>query len=374
MTEEEFANMSDEEFAEYESSHQADPVEMESVDDSEEVEVEETEATEPEDNFEEEEFIEEEPEALEDTDPTEEVEEDGDTEEDTQETPEDETEEVVEENSLEDEESTYDYKTNYETLMAPLKANGQEIQIKSPEDARRLIQMGLNYDDKMVAIKPVRLAGKALERAGIIKDGVIDEDALNKMIDFNNGDIEVVKARLKELEIDPLDLDLDNVDYQAQDYVPDEHSIVLDDIQRELDTRGTTTQVVKALETMDEGSKDYFVQNPQDLLGLEQDIANGVFDEINSEVQYERRMGRLNGKTDMEAYIEFAQLRGQALEQQTQQQTEQPQKAVKKVNTKKRARAAGNRPAPSKPTEVVNPFELSDEEFEKQFGLAQAIR
>jgi hypothetical protein len=315
-------------------------------------------------------------ETMEDTDPTEPVEEEGDTEEDTQETLEADADEVEENTQDSNDLSDFDYKASFEALMAPIKANGQEVQIKTPEDARKLIQKGLNYDDKMVAIKPVRLAGKALERAGIIRDGVIDEEALNRMIDFNNGNIEVMKERLKELNIDPLELDLESTNYQAENHMVDEHSIVLDDIQRELDTRGSTEQVVGALSNMDEGSKAYFAENPHQLLGLEQDITNGVFDEIYSNVQYERRMGRLNGKTDIEAYIEFARARGQQLQQQQPQaKAQQPApKATKKVNTKKRAKAGGTKPSNSRPTDAVNPLDLSDEEFEKMFGSAQAVR
>jgi len=369
MTDAEFESMSDEEFAEYENTPEAvvsdEDIAAINTDESEEPEeiVEEVEETA---------VVEDEPEEdLEDTDPIEEVESEGDTEEDIPETPEDETETEVE-NTPESAESTPDYKTYYESIMAPIKANGQEVQIKSPEDARKMIQMGLNYDAKMVGIKPVRLAGKALERAGIIRDGIIDEDALNRMIDFNNGDIEVVKARLKELEIDPLDLDLDDTSYQAQNHMVSEHSIELDDIQRELDVRGSTDQVVGVLNNMDEGSKTFFAENPQNLLGLEQDITSGVFDEINGNVQYEKRMGRLNGMTDMEAYIHFAKVRGDNMrEQETSPQAKAP---VKTVNAKKRAKAAGSGSAPSKSTDVINPFDLSDDEFEKQFGMTQALR
>ena len=365
MTDEQFANMSDEEFAQYESEHQDDEVEMETADEDETPEVEPEEVIESEDT----EDVIEETEDLEDTDPAEEVEDESEPEEDTQEPLEDETE-PDEENTLDSETDTFDYKANFDALMAPLKANGQEIQVKSAEDARRLIQMGLNYDDKMVAIKPARLAGKALERAGIIKDGIVDEDALNRMIDFNNGNIEVMKARLKELEIDPLDLDLDDTDYQAQDHMVSEHSIEIDDIQNQLNTRGSTEQVVGALNQLDEGSRDFFSENPQQLLGLEQDVTSGVFNEIYGNVQYERRMGRLSGKTDMEAYIEFAQARGQAM----RDQEPEVQKPTKTVNAKKRAKAAGSKPAPAKTTEAVNPFDMTDDEFEKQFGGEQAIR
>ena len=369
MTDEEFANMSDADFAEYEAEHQDDEVEMETADEEDEApEVEANEGSmDPE--LEDDEVAIKEPEDLEDTDPIEEVENGSEPEEDTPEPLKDETE-SDEENTLTSETDTFDYKANFDALMAPLKANGQEVQVKSAEDARRLIQMGLNYDDKLVAIKPARLAGKALERAGIIKDGVVNEDALNRMIDFNNGNIEVMKARLKELKIDPLDLDLDDTDYQAQDHMVSEHSIEIDDIQNQLNTRGSTEQVVGALNQLDEGSRDFFSENPQQLLGLEQDVTSGVFDEIYGNVQYERRMGRLAGKTDMEAYIDFAQARGQAM----RDQEPEVQKPTKTVNAKKRAKAAGSKPAPAKTTEAVNPFDMTDDEFEKQFGGAQAIR
>lgn len=367
--------MNDEEFEEYANANpiadedivEGDPIEPEPEEVEEEQE--ELEVIEPEEVQDEEVAVEE------DTEAEVEVTEEEETEEDIPETLEAEAETGTEDTqeTVDEVVDEYDYKAGMSQIMAPIKANGQEIQIKSPEDARTLIQKGLNYDEKMVSIKPVRLAGKALERAGVIKDGVVDEVALNRMIDFNNGDVELIKERLKELKIDPLDLDLDEVDYQAQDYIPDEHSVVLDDIQRELDNRGTTGQVVDAINHMDSGSKDYFTQNPQQLLGLETDIANGVFDEINQNVQYERRMGRLAGKTDMEAYIEFAQARGQMMAQQEQQPTQAA--PVKKVDAKKRQKAGGSKPAAStKVSEAVNPFELSDEEFEKQFGSAQALR
>jgi len=373
MTEEELANMSDEEFAKYESSLEAMPVEEEA---SNEVVLDEPDVIDqPEEEEEESTPIEEvdnidTPEVnTEDTNSEDEVVPDGDTED----TP-DETNEATEEENTQTDSDLSEYKTYYELIMAPIKANGQEITIKSPEDARTLIQKGLNYDEKMVAIKPVRLAGKALEKAGIIRDGAIDEDALNRMIDFNNGNIEVMKARLKELNIDPLDLDLDSNNYEATDYVPDEHAIELDDIQKELDARGSTERVVAALNRMDNKSREFFNERPKDLLALEADISNGVFDEIYGNVQYERRMGRLEGVSDMDAYIHFAKIRGDQMRETQKVEETLPPSPKKVVNTEKRARAGGAKTTANTITAVVNPFDLSDEEFEKQFGTTIALR
>jgi len=371
MTEEELANMSDEEFAEYENSPEATPVEEELSDevtlDEPEV-IEDAEVDDESIEVDEEDSIDEPEASIEDTNSEDELVPDGDTED----TP-DETNETTEGENAQADSDSSEYKTYYELIMAPIKANGQEITIKSPEDARTLIQKGLNYDDKMVAIKPVRLAGKALEKAGIIRDGIIDENALNRMIDFNNGNIEVVKARLKELNIDPLDLDLDTNNYEATDYVPDEHTIELDDIQRELDSRGSTEQVVTALNRMDDESREFFNERPKDLLALEADISNGVFDEIYGNVQYERRMGRLDGVSDMDAYIHFAKSRGDQMREVQNSEAPSPT-PTKTVNAVKRAKAGGSRAAVNTATAVVNPFDLSDEEFEKQFGTTTALR
>ena len=52
------------------------------------------------------------------------------------------------------EESAVDYKTEYERLLAPFKANGRDISVKGVDDAITLMQMGANYNKKMAALKP----------------------------------------------------------------------------------------------------------------------------------------------------------------------------------------------------------------------------
>ena len=378
MTEEEIASMSDEEFREFENADavridaEIEAEEVSAQEESEEVDADSNDDTEETQSDSDEENQDDNTDNTENTEAKVESGSEDETNEDTQETSE-ESEDAKTGTAQDVEDDTDTFKSQYETLMAPIKANGSEVTIKSPEDARRLIQMGLNYEEKMIGIKPVRLAGKALENAGIIKDGVVDEVALNRMIDFNSGNIDVVKQRLKELKIDPLDLDLDESNYTAQNHMVDEKSLVLDDVQRELDVRGSTNVVIDAISAMDEGSRNYFSDNPKSLLGLEQDIASGAFAELNETVQYEKRMGRLGSKTDMEAYIELAQMRANQATQTLEPQLNTTQ-TTKTVNKEKRAKAGGSKPTGGKQKAVMNPFEMSDDEFEKEFGGQTALR
>jgi hypothetical protein len=269
------------------------------------------------------------------------------------------------------------YKTEFEELLAPIKANGSMIEIKSKDDARTLISKGLNYETKMAAIKPLRLAGKTLEKAGIIENGMLNEEALNRMIDFNNGNLDVVKQRLKELEIDPLDLELDEVDYRASNHVVSEQDMVIDDIQRELTERGTAGAVINALESMDAGSKQYFIQNPKDLLAIEQDIQSGAYEKINSVIQYEKSLGRMNNLSDIEAYIQIARSQ-KAPAQQAQAQSNPNNKVntsrANTVDKEKRSKAGGsNSSRGNNRAAIINPLDMSDEEFERELGSRQAL-
>ena len=48
----------------------------------------------------------------------------------------------------------FDYKSAFEKVTRPFKANGIDMQVKDPEDIIRLMKMGDNYQKKMGQLKP----------------------------------------------------------------------------------------------------------------------------------------------------------------------------------------------------------------------------
>ena len=268
------------------------------------------------------------------------------------------------------EEDGIDYKLAYEELMAPFKANGAEITVTGIEDQRRLMKMGANYEAKMNGIKPVRVLQKTLADAKIIDgDGNIDQNRLNHLLDLDRGDPEAIKALLKQAEVDPLDLDLDDVNYTPENHMADQGQMDFDEVVKDLESSpafGQTADVIT--NTWDKSSRDFFFENPNAMRDLNADIESGVFENINNIVQSEKVQGRLAGMSDIQAYISVVR----SIDAEGAGQNEAPASGS---GSRKSAASAAKRKAAgisksrgkSKPA-VINPLNMSDEEFEKLYG------
>lgn len=282
-----------------------------------------------------------------------------------EESPED-TEEVSEdtEDDSEDEddsEEELDYKASYKALMEPLKVSGKEVKIRSMKDLRSLASMGIDYSRKMHDVKPLRAIGETLTEAGLYKDGIVDEEKLTRLVDIQNGNKEAIAQLLVEHGIDPLDdLDVDNVNYQSRPMVSQD-SIALKEVEQELVSRGSVDSVIDRVSKMDKQSKQFFEKSPAALLNLEQDIKNGVYDEVMSTIQYERTLGRLNGVSDIDAYIQL--VTSDSSETPAPKEVEKPAKPS--VQKRKAAGITKRKPVKSNNKPKYDFVNMSDEEFEK---------
>lgn len=100
-------------------------------------------------------------------------------------------------------EEAVDYKAKYDALMSSFKANGVEMTPKSEEDARRLMQMGANYNKKMAGMKPAMKILKTLENNNLLSEGELDF-----LIDLKNGNQDAIAKLISQHKIDPLEVDL----------------------------------------------------------------------------------------------------------------------------------------------------------------------
>ncbi len=245
--------------------------------------------------------------------------------------------------------------------MKPVKVSGKDVQVKNVEDARNLIKMGIDYSRKMRDIKPLRSVGETLTQAGIMVDGVVNEAALTRLIDINNGDKNAIAQIMSEKSIDPLDMDTEDVVYEPQTQMVSDGSIELRDIEQELSRRGSVDNVISELDKLDSRSKQFFQETPSALLKLESDMQNGAYEKIMGTVQYEKSLGRMTDMSDMDAYIQLAQ--------GTNQQAPEAQEPVEvkpKVDNAKRKAAGSSKTTPvKKKKQTYDYVNMSDEEFEK---------
>ena len=249
--------------------------------------------------------------------------------------------------------------------MKPIKVSGEEVTVKSIDDARNLISMGIDYSRKMRDIKPLRAIGATLTEAGIMKDGQVDEEVLMRLVDINRGDKDALAQLMAEKEIDPLDMATEDIKYTPTATMATQSSVEIADVEKELSSRGNVDRVVNELDKMDNKSKQFFNETPANLLMLDDDINSGAYEKIMSTVRYEKTLGRLQGMSDMEAYIQLAQAEGN--EGVKTLQTPQAPAAKPKPSVKKRKAAAISKRAPAKKTvQKTYDYEgMSDEDFEK---------
>lgn len=270
------------------------------------------------------------------------------------------------ESKEEPEEAPMDFKQAYEEVFKPFKANGKEIQVSSIEDVRQLMQMGANYNKKMAGLKPHLKIVKMLE-----KNNLLDEDKLNYLIDLSNKNPDAVKKLLKDSEIDPLDVNLDEEsNYKPNSYNVSDKEVELDSVLNDIqDTESFQTTIDILGNKWDQQSKQVIVDNPQLVKIINDHVSNGIYEKISRVVENERLMGRLNGLSDIEAYKQV----GDALNAQgyfnnlgNSQTTNAPANNNRdpKLTDRKKA-ASPTKGKPSKPKNDFNPLAMSDEEFEK---------
>ncbi len=359
ITDEQLQTMSDEEFEEAQALQDntdvaiEEPVEDTKVEepvsegsDEEEIEDEETEEV-----TEDDEVVETEDDSLADTETLSEVDdEESHADEDT------ENVEVVTDKDTKD----FNYEASFNELMKPLNVSGKEVQIKSQDDMRNLASMGIDYSRKMRDIKPLRAIGETLAQAGLMVDGQVNEAALTRLIDISKGNKEAMAQLMSEQDIDPLDMETENVQYTPTTEMVSDSVVALQDVEKELVNRGSVDSVVQELGKLDARSKQFFNESPANLLKLDNDIKSGAYGKIMGAVQYEKSLGRMGDMSDMEAYIQLASAEAPV-------QEEAPKPTPNKPSREKRKAAGISKRAPAKKTKQTeyDYVNMSDEEFEK---------
>ena len=286
------------------------------------------------------------------------------------------TEAEKQEEKAEKETQAVDYEAEYKRLLAPFKANGREIQVKSVDDAVALMQMGANYNKRMAALKPNLKMLKLLEN-----NGLLNEEKLSYLIDLEKKNPAAINKLVKDSGLDPMDLDAEKAgEYKPKIHSVDDREIDLDTVLDEIQDSPAYTQTLEIVsKKWDGASKQTIASTPQLLKVINDHVANGIYDLINQEVERERMFGRLNGLSDIEAYRRVGDainarggfnhlVSNQAKPNQEPVVVQPKPKALAddKLNEKRRA-ASSTKPAnvSTAAASDFNPLALSDEEFSK---------
>ena len=263
-----------------------------------------------------------------------------------------------------------DYKAFYESVTQEYKANGQvHPGVKDPEKFIKALQMATDYANKTAALKPIIRKAKLLE-------GLSDED-LTEMLEFKKGNPEVIKKALKQHNIDPMLVDLENINYQPHSVVPTSEQV---EFQTTIDTLAKDHELFSKLDTvvmnqLDEKSKSQLLSGDGSFLkALAEEMKIGRFDTVMPMVQQNKLFNpeKFYGMTDLDIYITLAE-QYEASKQATVTPTVpantiaqvNPVKAVDPDIEAKRDAASITTTTTNKAKPSYDPAKLSDEEFLK---------
>lgn len=267
-----------------------------------------------------------------------------------------------------------------------------QMQVQSVDEAITLMQKGVHFDRRMSQLAPRLKIVKMLEN-----NDLLDESKVGYLIDLAGKNPQAIAKLVKEAGFDPLS----NHEEQAAAYKPGNHSVS----DRELAFREAVeslegledgTATINAVMTWDAESKRKAYAEPQVLEVIHSQRANGIYDKISTEINRQKVLGHLKGTSFLDAY----QIVGDAMHAQglltpvkqapaaeggnapapaqSAAPTAKPSLAplatrvapVPSAAPNPKARAAA--PTRATPTQAarteVNPFDMPDDEFTKQYG------
>lgn len=286
-----------------------------------------------------------------------------------------------------EEQASIDYKAQYEGLMAPLKANGKMVDIRSPDELRQLAQMGANYTRKMQDIAPFRKALLMLQN-----NDLLDEGKLSFLIDLSRKEPEAIKKLLKDSNIDPMDIDVSTEpNYQAGAHVVSDNEVRFRTELDNLRSTDTGKEFIREINSSwDEQSKQALWDQPQMMSILYEQQQSGVYGQIVSEIERQKLLGVIPAETSfLQAYVQVGNqltgVNGSSTQAATQAGAVAPAAQANPVrrepeviatrpaapkpavtNSDKASAAAPSRSASQKAQALVNPLAMSDDEFLKQ--------
>lgn len=280
------------------------------------------------------------------------------------------------------------YEAEYKRLMAPIKANGKMIELRTPDELIQLAQMGANYTRKMQDIAPHRKVLLMLQN-----NGLLDEGKLSFLIDIEKKNPEAIKKLLKDSGINPLDIDTESQSqYQANSHAVSDAEANFHAVLGDLNSHEAGQKTIQAIHAgWDDASKQQLWIDPSVMTIIHEQRESGIYDRIAAEIDRRRTMGLIPVTTpflqayklvgdDMLAKGGFNDLikppavpatpaaQPAAVTPATPVATRVVAPKPQVTNGEQANAAASTRSTSRKAEPFVNPLSMSDDEFMKQMA------
>jgi hypothetical protein len=284
------------------------------------------------------------------------------------------------------EQKPVDYEAFFKQVMTPFKANNKTITLNTPEEAIRLMQMGAGYGRKLQELQPHLKTIRMLE-----KHNLLDPDQLSYLIDLRDRNPDAIRKLVKDSGIDPLDLNTEEaVSYKPTSRAISDSEMSLHEALDDVKVKEGGLETLTAIQGWDQESINMLSVNPKVIDVIHRQREMGVYDQITDQMEKMKLLGVIPRTTPfLQAYKEagdYIEANGgfklapaktnglptepakadPKLQQPVEIRTATPKPQV--ANSAKAAAASSTKTNDKKPSQVINPLSMPDDEFMKTFA------
>ncbi|MCK5847984.1 MAG: hypothetical protein KAH01_02155, partial [Caldisericia bacterium] len=184
----------------------------------------------------------------------------------------------------------------FNKITGEFVANGRKTKgFADPDKIIQAQQIAAGYSEKMAAFKQYKPFMKALKEKGFLEDPSKFNLALNML----DGDKEAIKKVIKDTEIDPFELDLENVNYVPTNEVSSAIEIAIEDVIENASSHGVSDEIQEIITNgWDDDSVIELLNDPQNSTDLIEHLESGVFDVVQDRILEKRRIDANGGYTN----------------------------------------------------------------------------
>ena len=225
---------------------------------------------------------------------------------------------------LADNDKLKQFENFYNEVTSEFTANGKKV--KGFNDPKKIIesqQMAAGFSDKMASFSKYKPFMNSIKDNGFLEN----PEKFNLAMSLLEGDQEALKKHIKDLEIDPFEMDMENINYTSKNQVSSDLEVAYGDVMENAKIHNVDTQVQQVInKDWDDKSVIELLEDPQSSADLVNHISTGAYEVVQNRIAEKKRTDSQNvysRKSTIEQYREAAREIEAEYSQHVQQQQQQ---------------------------------------------------
>ena len=180
-----------------------------------------------------------------------------------------------------------EFENFYNEVTSEFTANGKKV--KGFTDPKKVIesqQMAAGFSDKMASFSKYKPFMNSIKDNGFLDN----PDKFNLAMQLLDGDQEALKKHIKDLNIDPFEMDMENINYETKNQVSSDLEIAYSDVMENAKTHNVDTKVQEIInKDWDDKSVVELLEDPQSSSDLVKHISSGAYDVVQERIAERKR-------------------------------------------------------------------------------------